>query len=116
MDTHLSDHVAQVVREALKDELREQTKRQRRTALLYTGSGVVGLYAGGALVACLVLVLSAVMPAWAAPLVVGAALAGVAFALRTAARSEASASPAPLPPEAPPLPSYAPDPGSGIRR
>ncbi|MEU0395914.1 phage holin family protein [Streptomyces sp. NPDC006208] len=109
MDTNLSDHVAQVVREAIRDELRERTTKQRRTALLYTGSGAAGLYAGAALTAFLVLALAAFLPGWAATLIVGVVLAVVAVWLKSAARQESSPSAAVYPPEVPPLPPHAPE-------
>ncbi|MFJ6632403.1 phage holin family protein [Streptomyces sp. NPDC091376] len=108
MDTNLSEQVAQVVRDAIADELRAQTRKQRRTAAFYTASGAVGLYAGAAVAACLVLLLHAVMPAWVAALLVGVVLAGVAYVLKSAATKRSSPTAA-IPPEAPPLPPRAPD-------
>ncbi|MET9517545.1 phage holin family protein [Streptomyces sp. NPDC002994] len=82
MDTNLSQQVAQVVRDTLKDELREQTRKQRRTARLYTGAGAAALYAGAAAAAFLVLVLDLALPAWAAALVAGILLFGLAVVLK----------------------------------
>ncbi|WP_432075298.1 phage holin family protein [Streptomyces wuyuanensis] len=114
MDTNPSDQMARAVREALADELREQTARQRRAALYYSAAGAVGLYAGAALVGCLVLLLSAAIPAWAAALIAAVALAVTAVLLRSAARKEpVPAGPAQVPPGTPPMPPRAPDPGAG---
>lgn len=82
MDTNLSEQIAQVVRETLKDELREQTRKQRRTARLYTAAAAAALYGGAAVAAFLVLVLDIALPAWAAALVAGILLTGLAVVLK----------------------------------
>ncbi|MGX1880693.1 phage holin family protein [Streptomyces sp. NPDC055287] len=82
MDTNLSEHVAQVVRDTIKDELREQTRKQSRTARLYTAAGAAALYGGAAVTAFLVLVLDIALPAWAAGLVAGILLIGLAVVLK----------------------------------
>jgi len=59
--------------------------QKARTALpglgLFGGAGVVALCAAGALTAFLVLVFSLFLPDWAAALIVGVAMAAVAFVL-----------------------------------
>lgn len=49
LDGQLVDELAQVARETARDELCEQTRRQRRKATLYAASGAVALYAAVAL-------------------------------------------------------------------
>ncbi|MFI2437009.1 phage holin family protein [Streptomyces sp. NPDC018693] len=90
LDRHLVDELAQVARETVRDELREQGRRRRRTAMLYAASGAVALYAGAALAVALGLALAAGLPDWAAALITAAVLGVVAYALRGAARPSAS--------------------------
>ncbi|SDN28080.1 Putative Holin-X, holin superfamily III [Streptomyces sp. cf386] len=90
LDKHLVDELAQVARETVRDELREQTGRQRRRAMLYAGAGAVALYAGAALALALGLGLAAGLPDWAAALITAVILGAVAYALRSAARPSAS--------------------------
>ncbi|WP_328708057.1 phage holin family protein, partial [Streptomyces mesophilus] len=79
----------------LRDELRKQTLKQRRTASLYAASGAVALYAGAACALALGLVFAIGLPDWAAALIMAVLLAGAAYALRNAARPH----PAPKPHE-----------------
>jgi hypothetical protein len=90
LDKHLVDELAQVARETVRDELREQTRRQRRTAVLYAASGAVALYAGAALALTLGLALAIGLPDWAAALITAVVLGVVAYGLRDAARPSAS--------------------------
>ncbi|NGN68887.1 hypothetical protein G5C51_33965 [Streptomyces sp. A7024] len=87
--------MARIVREEIhtelrvaRDELRRELTRppHPRTARLYTGAGVTALYAGGAAVALLVLLLAMAVPAWAAALIMTALLVIAAVALREAAK------------------------------
>ncbi|MGR8007258.1 phage holin family protein [Streptomyces hypolithicus] len=97
MEANPSEQIAQVVRDTLKDELRAQTAKQRRPARLYAGASAAALYAGAAFTAFLVLVLHLALPAWAAALVAGILLAGLAVVLKQAARpGTGSAAPAAL--------------------
>ncbi|MFE3163955.1 phage holin family protein [Streptomyces sp. NPDC059224] len=86
LDKDLVDELAQVARETVRDELREQGRKRRRTALLYGASGAVALYAGAAVSAAVGLALATVLPGWAAALVTAALLGAVAALLRKAAR------------------------------
>ncbi|MEU9054339.1 phage holin family protein [Streptomyces sp. NPDC048384] len=90
LDKQLVDELAQVARETVRDELREQTRRQRRRATLYAASGAVALYAGAALALALGLGLAAGLPDWAAALITAVILGAAAYALRGAARPNAS--------------------------
>ncbi|MEU5593121.1 phage holin family protein [Streptomyces sp. NPDC020298] len=86
LDKDLVDELAQVARETVRDELREQSRKQRRTAMLYAASGAVALYAGGALALAVGLALAIGLPGWAAALITAVILGVVAYALRGAAR------------------------------
>ncbi len=86
LDKALVDELAQVARETVRDELREQSRKRRRAATLYAASGAVALYAGGAVALAVVLAWAYVLPGWAAALVTAVILAVVAYALREAAR------------------------------
>ncbi|WP_420709179.1 phage holin family protein, partial [Streptomyces sp. AS58] len=85
-DRRLADELAQVAREAIRDELRRQTREQRRTAALYAAAGAVALYAGAALALAVGLALAAGMPDWAAALITAVILGIAAHLLRGAAR------------------------------
>ncbi|MET9735905.1 phage holin family protein [Streptomyces sp. NPDC006458] len=86
LDKALVDELAQVTRETVRDELRRQTRGQRRRAVLYAASGAVALYAGAALALTLGLALAAGLPDWAAALITAVILGVVAYLLRGAAR------------------------------
>ncbi|MFJ3303998.1 phage holin family protein [Streptomyces sp. NPDC086549] len=86
LDKQLVDELALVARETVRDELLQQTRKQRRTATLYAASGAVALYAGGALALALGLALATGLPGWAAALITAAILGVVAYALRGVAR------------------------------
>ena len=61
------------------------------------GAGVVGLMAAGALTASLILILSIFLPEWAAALIVGAALAVVAYVLVKQGKERVEEAGAPIP-------------------
>ncbi|MEV6759054.1 phage holin family protein [Streptomyces sp. NPDC051105] len=93
LDKDLVDELAQVARETVRDELREQARKRRRAALLYGASGAVALYAGAAVAAAVGLALATVLPGWAAALVTAVILGGVAGLLREAGRPGRSHAP-----------------------
>ncbi|MEW1778775.1 phage holin family protein [Streptomyces sp. NPDC086777] len=86
LDKDLVDELAQVARETVRDELREQGRKRRRAAMLYGASGAVALYAGAAVALAVGLAWAIVLPAWAAALVTAVILGAVAYALREAGR------------------------------
>ncbi|MFK0157207.1 phage holin family protein [Streptomyces sp. NPDC090493] len=86
LDKDLVDELAQVARETVRDELREQGRKRRRAAVLYGASGAVALYAGAALALAVGLAWAILLPAWAAALVTAVILGAVAHALREAGR------------------------------
>jgi Putative Actinobacterial Holin-X, holin superfamily III len=67
------------------DLVKAEMAQKGRTAApglgMFGGAGVVALCAAGALTACLVLMFSLFLPDWAAALIVGVAMAAVAFVL-----------------------------------
>ncbi|MGW7239473.1 phage holin family protein [Streptomyces sp. NPDC054804] len=86
LDKDLVDELAQVARETVRDELRQQGRKRRRAALLYGASGAVALYAGAAVASAVGLALAIVLPGWAAALVTAGILGVVAYLLREAGR------------------------------
>ena len=86
LDKHLVDELAQVARETVRDELCEQTRRQRRKAALYAASGALALYAGAALALAVGLALALGLPDWAAALITAVILGALAYVLRGMAR------------------------------
>jgi VIT1/CCC1 family predicted Fe2+/Mn2+ transporter len=64
-----------------KAEMAEKGRTAAPGLGMFGGAGVVGLCAAGALTAFLILVLAIFLPEWAAALIVGVALAAVAFVL-----------------------------------
>lgn len=89
LDKSLVDELTRAAREAVRDELREQTRGQRRKAALYAGAGAFGLYAGAALALAFGLALALGLPDWAAALITAVVLGGVAYLMRNAARPSA---------------------------
>jgi hypothetical protein len=61
------------------------------------GAGVAGLMAAGAITACSILVLSIFLPEWLAALLVGAALAGLAYLLVNRGRTQVKRAGLPIP-------------------
>ncbi|MER5513958.1 phage holin family protein [Streptomyces sp. NPDC002763] len=114
LDKDLVDELAQVARETVRDELREQGRKRRRAALLYGASGAVACYAGAAVAAAVGLALAIVLPGWAAALVTAVILGAVAGLLREAVRPSRPHAPQPAigGPELayPPMPSRPPVP------
>ena len=80
----LSQETTQLVHQELelaKAELSQKGKQAGTGAGLFGGAGALGLAALGALTACFILALDAVMPAWLAALVVAVVYGVVAFVL-----------------------------------
>ena len=67
--------------ELAKAEMAQKGRAAMPGLGMFGGAGVVALGAAGALTACLVLVFSLFLPDWAAALIVGVAMAAVAFVL-----------------------------------
>ncbi|MEV7975693.1 phage holin family protein [Streptomyces sp. NPDC086519] len=86
LDKDLVDELAQVARETVREELREQGRKRRRAAMLYGASGAVALYAGAAVALAMGLAWAILLPAWAAALVTAVILGAVSYGLREAGR------------------------------
>ena len=87
----LSDQTTTLVRQEIelaKLELRDKTRKAGLGAGMFGGAGLFGVYAFGALTACIILALATFLPGWLAALIVAlvyGAVAGV-LALRGKAK------------------------------
>jgi uncharacterized membrane protein YqjE len=80
----LSEQTTRLVHQELelaKAELTQKGKQAGMGAGLFGGAGAIGLAALGALTACFILALNAIMPAWLAALLVAVVYGIVAFVL-----------------------------------
>jgi uncharacterized membrane protein YqjE len=80
----LSEQTTRLVHQELelaKAELTQKGKQAGMGAGMFGGAGALGLAALGALTACFILALNAVMPAWLAALIVAVVYGIVAFVL-----------------------------------
>ena len=80
----LSEQTTRLVHQELelaKAELQQKGKQAGTGAGLFGGAGAFGLAALGALTACFILALNAVMPAWLAALIVAVVYGIIAFVL-----------------------------------
>jgi Flp pilus assembly protein TadB len=80
----LTSDVSQLVRQEIKLAKAEMAEKARTAAPglgMFGGASILALCAAGALTAFLVLVFSLFLPEWTAALIVGAALAAVAYVL-----------------------------------
>jgi len=80
----LSQETTQLVHQELelaKAELQAKGKQAGAGAGMFGGAGALGLAALGALTACFILALNAVMPAWLAALIVAVVYGIIAFVL-----------------------------------
>jgi hypothetical protein len=80
----LSQETTQLVHQELelaKAELSQKGKQAGAGAGMFGGAGAIGLAALGALTACFILALNAIMPAWLAALIVAVVYGIVAFVL-----------------------------------
>jgi hypothetical protein len=99
----LSEQVSVLVRGELKLAQLEMIRKGRQAgsgAGLLGGGALVALYGAGCLIACVVLALSGVVPAWAAALIVGAVLLAVAAVLALLGRGRLQRAAPPLPEQA----------------
>jgi hypothetical protein len=80
----LSQETTQLVHQELelaKAELQQKGRQAGAGAGMFGGAGALGLAALGALTACFILALNAVMPAWLAALIVAVVYGVIAFVL-----------------------------------
>jgi uncharacterized membrane protein YqjE len=99
----LSEQVSELVRDELKLAQLEMTRKGKQAgsaAGLLGGGALVAVYGVGCLIACVVLALSGAMPAWAAALIVGAALLAVAAAATLLGKGRLQKAAPPLPEQA----------------
>lgn len=96
----LSDQTATLVRQELelaKAELGEKGKKVGLGAGMFGGAGALGLYAGGALTACLILALATAVEGWLSALIVALLYGAVAGALALMGRNKVQEGAPPLP-------------------
>jgi membrane protein len=99
----LSDQTTALVRqevELAKAELREKGKAAGLGAGMFGGAGALGLYALGALTACLILALAIVMDAWLAALIVAAGYGAIAGFLALTGKKKVDEGTPPVPEQA----------------
>jgi len=99
----LSAQTSTLVRQELelaKLELTEKGKQAGIGAGMFGGAGVVGLYAAGALTACLVLALATAVTGWLAALIVAVLYGAVAGALALMGRAKVKQAVPPVPEQA----------------
>jgi Flp pilus assembly protein TadB len=96
----LSEQTTRLVHQELelaKAELTQKGKQAGMGASMFGGAGAIGLAALGALTACFILALNAVLPAWLAALLVAVVYGVIAFVLvkQGQARMKRAAPPVP---------------------
>ncbi len=99
----LSEQTTTLVRQELelaKLELTEKGKRAGVGAGMFGGAGVVGLYAVGALTACLILALATAMTGWLAALIVAVVYGAGAGLLALSGKSKVQQAVPPVPEQA----------------
>ncbi len=97
---HLSDQTATLVRQELdlaKAELTAKGKKAGLGAGMFGAAGVFGLYAVGALTACVILALSTAMDGWLAALIVAVGYGAVAGALALIGKNKVKQGVPPVP-------------------
>lgn len=91
LTVRLTEQVSRLVRQeagAAVAELRAKGKRAGLGAGLFGGAGYLAILGGGAIVACLVLLLAMALPAWLAALIIGVAVLIIAGILALIGRDE----------------------------
>jgi nitrate/nitrite transporter NarK len=99
----LSAQTSTLVRQELelaKLELTEKGKQAGIGAGMFGGAGVVGLYAAGALTACLILALATAMTGWLAALIVAVVYGAVAGGLALMGKAKVKQAVPPVPEQA----------------
>jgi uncharacterized membrane protein YqjE len=96
----LSEQTTKLVHQELelaKAELTQKGKQAGAGAGMFGGAGAIGLAALGALTACFILALNAVMPAWLAALLVAVGYGIIAFVLVKQGQAKIKAAGPPVP-------------------
>jgi uncharacterized membrane protein YqjE len=99
----LSEQTSTLVRQEMelaKAELTEKGKRAGIGAGMFGGAGLLGLYAMGALTACLILALAEAMDGWLAALIVAAVYGLIAGGLALTGKEQVSRATPPAPEQA----------------
>jgi uncharacterized membrane protein YqjE len=96
----LSQETTQLVHQELelaKAELQQKGKQAGAGAGMFGGAGALGLAALGALTACFILALNAIMPAWLAALLVAVVYGIIAYVLVKQGQAKLKAASPPVP-------------------
>ena len=96
----LSEQTTRLVHQELelaKAELQQKGKQAGMGAGMFGGAGALGLAALGALTACFILALNAIMPAWLAALIVAVVYGIIAFVLVKQGQAKITAAAPPVP-------------------
>ena len=96
----LSEQTTRLVHQELelaKAEITQKGKQAGMGAGMFGGAGALGLAALGALTACFILALNAVMPAWLAALIVAVVYGIIAFVLVKQGQAKIKAAAPPVP-------------------
>jgi hypothetical protein len=96
----LSEQTTRLVHQELelaKAEITQKGKQAGQGAGMFGGAGALGLAALGALTACFILALNAVMPAWLAALIVAVVYGIIAFVLVKQGQARIKAAGPPVP-------------------
>jgi MFS family permease len=96
----LSDQTTTLVRQEIELAKAEMTAKGKQVGMgagAFGGAGVVGLYAVGAITACLILALSTAVAGWLAALIVGVVYAAIAGVLALIGKKKTQAGAPPVP-------------------
>jgi Putative Actinobacterial Holin-X, holin superfamily III len=98
----VTEQASLLVRDEIKLAQLEMTRKGKQAGLgigLFGGAGLIALFGVGALIACAIIALALVIPAWLAALVVGAALLAVAGLAGLTGKSRLAQATPPVPEE-----------------
>jgi MFS family permease len=96
----LSDQTTTLVRQEIELAKAEMTAKGKQVGIgagAFGGAGLVGLYAVGAITACLILALSTAVAGWLAALIVGVVYAAIAGVLALVGKKKTQAGAPPVP-------------------
>jgi MFS family permease len=96
----LSDQTTTLVRQEIELAKAEMTAKGKQVGMgagAFGGAGLVGLYAVGAITACLILALSTAVAGWLAALIVGVVYAAIAGVLALVGKKKTQAGAPPVP-------------------
>ena len=96
----LSDQTTTLVRQEIELAKAEMTAKGKQVGMgagAFGGAGLFGLYAVGAITACLILVLSTAVAGWVAALIVGVVYAAIAGVLALIGKKKTQAGAPPVP-------------------